>query len=104
MERNDEKWTKHGYYPFKDFNDFMEKLRNADYGLDCFLLLNGGIRASHNYTIGDDDTIIDMSMVDDSETVWTIDEFKNECLAYEAIEKGCLIGKNVLKEDRLSMS
>lgn len=89
-------WLDAGLYPFKSMFDFIDKLNRHDgEPMECYIALSGGIvRASHNFTT-DGETIFDYSLVDDSETEYTLEEFQTDEWYLDAIAKSALIGENI---------
>ena len=72
----------------------LKELAKDENGLDCFILLNGGLRSSkHIRYYPDDNSFYVLNLIDDSEQELTESQILGrECSNIgEAMKKGCLI-------------
>jgi hypothetical protein len=72
----------------------LKKLAKADNGLDCYILLNGGLRSSkHIRYYPDDNSFFVLNLIDDSEQELTESQILDGayCNIGEAMKKGALI-------------
>lgn len=74
-------------------NSFKELAKDEN-GLDCFILLNGGLRSSkHIRYYPDDDSFFVLNLIDDGEQELTESQILDSAYSNigEAMKKGCLI-------------
>ena len=72
----------------------LKELAKTDNGLDCFILLNGGLRSSKYIRYFSDDNIFYvLNLIDDSEQELTESQILDKAYSNigEAMEKGALI-------------
>jgi len=72
----------------------LKELAKADNGLDCYILLNGGMRSSkHIRYYSEDNSFFVLNLIDDSEQELTESQILDREYSNigEAMEKGCLI-------------
>ncbi len=72
----------------------LKELAKRESGLDCFILLNGGLRSSkHIRYYPDDNSFYVLNLIDDSEQELTEAQILDSAYSNigEAIEKGALI-------------
>ncbi|MBM4103155.1 MAG: hypothetical protein FJ263_03770 [Planctomycetes bacterium] len=72
----------------------LKELAKADNGLDCFILLNGGLRSSkHIKYYPDDNSFFVLNLIDDSEQELTESQILDGAYTNigEAMKKGALI-------------
>ena len=72
----------------------LKELAKDETGLDCFILLNGGLRSSkHIRYWPDDNSFFVLNLIDDSEQELTESQILDGAYSNigEAMKKGCLI-------------
>lgn len=72
----------------------LKELASGEYGLDCFILLNGGLRSSkHIRYFPDDNSFYVLNLIDDSEQKLTESQTLDSAYTNigEAMKKGALI-------------
>ena len=72
----------------------LKELARDETGLDCFILLNGGLRSSkHIRYYTDDNSFFVLNLIDSSEQELTENQILDSAYSNigEAIKKGCLI-------------
>ena len=72
----------------------LKELAKNENGLDCFILLNGGLRSSkHIRYYPDDNSFYVLNLIDDSEQNLTESQILDKAYTNigEAMKKGCLI-------------
>ena len=72
----------------------LKELAKTDNGLDCYILLNGGLRSSkHIRYYPDDNSFFVLNLIDDSEQELTESQILDSVYSNigEAVKKGCLI-------------
>jgi hypothetical protein len=72
----------------------LKDLAKREMGLDCFILLNGGLRSSkHIRYYHDDNSFFVLNLIDDSEQELTESQILDSAYSNigEAMKKGCLI-------------
>lgn len=72
----------------------LKELSTADNGLDCYILLNGGLRSSkHIKYYPDDNSFFVLNLIDDSEQELTESQILDGAYSNigEAMQKGALI-------------
>jgi len=72
----------------------LKELAKRESGLDCFILLNGGLRSSkHIRFYPDDNSFYVLNLIDDSEQNLTESQILDKAYTNigEAMKKGCLI-------------
>lgn len=72
----------------------LKELAKSEDGLDCFILLNGGLRSSkHIRYYPDDESFYVLNLIDDSEQELTEDQILDSAYSNigQAMENGCLI-------------
>ena len=72
----------------------LKELAKREMGLDCFILLNGGLRSSkHIRYYPDDNSFFVLNLIDDSEQELTESQILDSAYSNigEAIKKGALI-------------
>ena len=71
----------------------LKKLAKNENGLDCFILLNGGLRSSKYIRYFSDDSFYVLNLIDDSEQELTESQILDSAYSNigEAMRKGALI-------------
>ena len=72
----------------------LKELAKTDNGLDCYILLNGGLKSSkHIRYWPDDNSFFVLNLIDDSEQELTESQILDSAYSNigEAMKKGCLI-------------